>query len=150
MPEPERGRRDANRDGCLDPDPDPDRDGVPVGPDKCPTENAAGRDTNHDGCLDPLPRKRISAEVNLRATPTANGIRIRFLKVQAPRGTKVTVRCGRGCRFAKRASASGEPLAVASRTVTVRKLAGRSFRAGQKIRIYVTRRAGSAPSSSTR
>ena len=31
--------RDANRDGCLDPDPDPDRDGVPLGVDKCPSQN---------------------------------------------------------------------------------------------------------------
>jgi hypothetical protein len=132
--------RDANRDGCLDPDLDPDRDGVPVPADKCPTQNAAGRDVNRDGCLDPVPRKRISADASLRATPTGNGIRVRWLRVKAPKGTKVTVRCGARCRFVKRASASSKPLAVAAKTVTVKKLAGRSFRAGQKIRIYVTRK----------
>jgi hypothetical protein len=132
--------RDANRDGCLDADPDPDRDGVPVGTDKCPTQNAGARDKNRDGCLDPVPRKRISADVSLRATPTAAGIRIRSLRVQAPKGSKVTVRCGRGCRFARRASATGKARAMAAKTVTVKKLAGRTFRAGEKIRIYVTRK----------
>ena len=132
--------RDANRDGCLDPDPDPDGDGVPVARDKCPTQNARARDKDGDGCLDPLPRKRISADARLRAKPTAAGIRVVWLKVIAPRGSKVTVRCGSGCRFAKRATASADVLATASRTLTVKKLTGRSFRAGQKIRIYVTRK----------
>jgi hypothetical protein len=141
-PDQNAAARDANRDGCLDPDLDPDRDGVPVPTDKCPTQNAAGRDTNRDGCLDPLPRKRISADASLRATPTGNGIRVRWLRVKAPKGARITVRCGVRCRFAKRASTpgSGKPLAVAAKTVTVKKLAGRSFRAGQKIRIYVTRK----------
>jgi hypothetical protein len=132
--------RDADRDGCLDPDPDPDKDGVPVGTDKCPTENAAARDKNRDGCLDPAPRKRIRADARLRASPTATGVRIVWLKVIAPKGSRVAVRCGAGCRFAKKASLSEKPLATASKTVTVKKLAGRSFRAGQKIRIYVTRK----------
>ena len=132
--------RDVNRDGCLDPDPDPDRDGVPVGTDKCPTKNAAGRDKNRDGCLDPVPRKRVSADARLRATPTATGLRIVYLRVIAPKGSKVTVRCGARCKFATKAGASGNVLAMASKTVPVTKLAGRSFRAGQRIRIYVTRK----------
>ena len=139
-PDASAAARDADRDGCLDADPDPDRDGVPVGTDKCPTQNAAGRDSNRDGCLDPAPLKRLSADVSMRATPTAAGIRIRSLRVQAPKGAKVTVRCGPGCKFAKKASASAKTRATAAKTVTVKKLAGRSFRAGQKIRIYVTRK----------
>jgi hypothetical protein len=132
--------RDADRDGCLDPDPDPDRDGVLGGADKCPTQSSAARDKNRDGCLDPAPRKRISADARLRATPTASGLRIVYLRVIAPKGSKITVRCGRRCKFAKKAAASGNPLATAARTVAIKKLAGRSFRAGQRIRIYVTRK----------
>ena len=139
-PDQNSSARDANRDGCLDPDPDPDRDGVPLATDKCPGENAAGRDKNRDGCLDPVPRKRVQADAKLRVSPTAAGLRVVSLRVIAPKGAKVTVRCGAGCRFAKRASASGKPLAVASKVVRVKKLAGRTFRAGQKIRIYVTRK----------
>jgi len=145
--------RDSDRDGCLDPDPDPDRDGVPVGADKCPSQNASGRDTNHDGCLDALPRKRVSGDARMRVTPTANGYRVRWLRVSAPKGAKVTVRCGKRCRFAKRASTSrkprvvaakrtarDKPLALAAKTVPIGKLAGRSFRVGDKIRIYITRK----------
>jgi hypothetical protein len=139
-PDQSSSARDADRDGCLDPDPDPDRDGVPIGADKCPTRSAAGRDKNRDGCLDPAPRKRISADARLRATPTASGLRIVYLRVIAPKGSKVMVRCGPGCKFAKKAAASGNVLAMASKTVPVRKLAGRTFRAGQRIRIYVTRK----------
>ena len=139
-PDASAAARDADRDGCLDPDPDPDRDGVVVPADKCPAQNAGARDKDRDGCLDALPRKRISADASMRATPIGNGIRIRWLRIQAPKGSKVTVRCGRDCRFAKRASASGEPLAEAAKTVTVKKLAGRTFRVGSKIRIYVTRK----------
>ena len=140
-PDQNSAARDANRDGCLDPDPDPDGDGVPVGTDKCPTQNARARDKNADGCLDPLPTKRLSGDAKLRATPTANGIRVVSLRVVAPKGAKVTVRCGAGCRFAKRATVSShDVLAFASRTLTVKKIAGRRFSAGQKIRIYVTRK----------
>ena len=73
------------------------------------------RDKNRDGCLDPVPRKRISADARLRATPTATGLRIVSLRVIAPKGAKVTVRCGSGCKFAKKAAASGNVLAMASR-----------------------------------
>jgi hypothetical protein len=128
--------RDADHDGCPDPDLDPDHDGVPVAQDKCPTENASGRDANHDGCLDPAPHKRISADAKLRATPTSSGLKLVYLRVIAPKGSKITVRCGSHCRFAKRASVE----ATAARTVTIKKLAGRTFRAGQRIRIYVTRK----------
>jgi hypothetical protein len=128
--------RDANRDGCLDPDPDPDGDGVPIGADKCPTENARARDKNGDGCLDPLPRKRLSADARLRATPTSSGLRVVWLRVTAPKGSKVTVRCGAGCKYAKKAGLR----ASAARTLSVKKLEGRAFKAGQKIRIYVTRK----------
>ena len=95
--------------------------------DKCPSQNAAARDKNRDGCLDKLPPKRIKADATLSAA-VSGGTRIVSLKVSAPKGTKVTVRCGRGCNFAKRASASvGKPLALASKSVTVKKIAGRIF-----------------------
>jgi hypothetical protein len=128
--------RDADRDGCLDPDPDSDHDGVLTPQDKCPTQDASGRDANHDGCLDPAPHKRISADAKLRATPTATGIRLVYLRVIAPKGSRIAIRCGTGCKIAKRASVE----ATAARTVSIKKLAGRAFRAGQKIRIYVTRK----------
>jgi hypothetical protein len=119
------------------PPPPPNRDGDAFADanDKCPDENSLARDANGDGCLDALPPKapkRLSASVELRASGTGSGYRIRYLRVKAPKGAKVTVRCGRGCRYSKKASVA--------RTVTIRQLAGRTFRFGQKIRIYVTRK----------
>ena len=139
-PDQNAAARDANRDGCLDPDPDPDGDGVPLGADKCPTQNAAARDTNRDGCLDPLPPKRVSADASMRATADGERHCVRRLRVRRPR--------------ARRSPCAAAPLQVREATrrraasrwrwprrrVTVKKLAGRSFRAGQKIRIYVTRK----------
>ena len=124
------------------PPPDSDGDGIADSADKCPSKSGAARDKNRDGCLDPLPPSRLSAEARLRATPTANGLRIVWLRVTAPKGAKVTVRCGTGCKYAKKATAAGggDVLATAARTLTVKKLAGRTFRAGEKIRIYVTRK----------
>jgi hypothetical protein len=139
-PDQNASARDADRDGCLDPDPDADHDGVLGAADKCPTENASGRDANHDGCLDPLPPKRISVDTSLRASATSNGIKVVKLRVvQVPKGAKVTVRCGHGCRFAKTATVAGVVAEIA-RSVTAKTLAGRSLKAGQKIRIYVTKR----------
>lgn len=138
-PDQNASARDANRDGCLDPlppDPDPDKDGVPVPQDKCPGENAAGRDANRDGCLDP---RRLAADAKLRARPTSTGLRLVFLRVSAPKGARVLVRCGRRCRFSRKASVAGAPTATAARTLSVRAVKNRSFKAGQRIRIYVTR-----------
>ena len=140
-PDQNASARDANRDGCLDPDPDPDRDGVPVGTDKCPTVNAAGRDTNRDGCLDKVPLKELKGtRASLRARPTSTGIVVRSLRVNAPRGAKVLVRCGKRCNFTRTAVFSEAPAATAARLLAFKRLAGRSFRAGSRIKIYVSRK----------
>jgi hypothetical protein len=139
-PDQNASARDANHDGCLDPDPDPDHDGVFGAADHCPTQNAAGRDANRDGCLDKAPVPVLKSHATLRATPTATGIRVRFLRVTAPRGAKVRVRCGRRCTFAKTAVFSEAPAATAARLVSFKRLAGRSFRAGTRIKIYVTKK----------
>lgn len=140
-PDQNSSARDANGDGCLDADPDPDRDGVPIGPDKCPTQNAAGRDANHDGCLDKAPLKVLKgADVSLRARPTDSGIMVRTMRVTAPRGAKVLVRCGRRCRFAKTAEFSEAPAATAARLLAFKRLAGRSFKSGARIKIYVSKK----------
>jgi hypothetical protein len=140
-PDQNASARDANRDGCLDPDPDPDHDGVFGAADHCPTQNAAGRDANRDGCLDKVPLKELKgARASLRATPTNTGIRVRSLRVTAPRGAKVLVRCGRRCKFAKTALFSEAPVATAARLVTFKRLAGRSFSAGARIKIYVSKK----------
>lgn len=139
-PDQNSAARDANRDGCLDPDLDADRDGVLLSADKCPSQNAAARDKNRDGCLDKLPPKRIKADATLKAAVIGGTLHVFSLKVSAPKGAKVTVRCGPGCKFAKKASASGKPLALAAKLVNVKKLAGRNFHKGDKIRIYVTRK----------
>ena len=114
---------------------------MPVGPDRCPTQNAAGRDANRDGCLDPAPIAVVKGtRASLRATPTRTGIRVRSLRVTAPRGAKVLVRCGRRCRFSKTAVFSEAPAATAARLVTFKRLAGRTFRAGTRIKIYVSKK----------
>jgi hypothetical protein len=138
-PDQNASARDANRDGCLDPDLDSDHDGIAIPADRCPAQNATGRDANHDGCLDPKPRKRVSADAKLGVVATSSGVRVRFLRVTAPKHAKVLVRCGRHCRFARTATAAFAPLAQAARVVSFKKLAGRAFAAKQRIKIYVTR-----------
>jgi hypothetical protein len=138
-PDQNASARDANGDGCLDPDPDPDHDGVFGAADRCPTQNAAGRDANRDGCLDPAVIPVISARATLRARPTSKGIQVRFLRVTAPHGARVVVRCGRRCSFAKTAIFSEAPAATAARLVSFKRLVGRSFKAGTRIKIYVSK-----------
>ena len=98
---------------------DADRDGVLDSSDQCRT--LPGRAPT--GCP-----PRLSAEVTLRATPTANGIALIAVDVTAPRGSRVQVTCP-GCgRQAKTA-----------RTVRFPALRGTQLRAGSRLRIYVTK-----------
>jgi hypothetical protein len=78
-------------------DPDPDSDGVRGAADKCPGKGTRGRDLNQDGCED---RKRQEIDVKWRIVPTSGrGIIMRELRLSGTRkGTKVTVKCSRGCR----------------------------------------------------
>jgi len=79
------------------PDPDPDSDGVRGAADRCPTVGTGGRDGNLDGCPD---KRRQSAGVKWRIVPTAGrGVIIQELRLSGLRsGTRVRVRCSRGCR----------------------------------------------------
>jgi hypothetical protein len=100
-------------------------------------------DTDGDGVLDDVDRcdrlrgtransgcpTRLRANALIRAVPTASGIRLVSLRIDATRGSRVQVSC-RGCgRQVKRA-----------RTVGFPRLRGRSFRAGSRIVIRVTKR----------
>ena len=84
--------------GCAAPTPPPDTDGDGLidQVDKCPRQDGRGRDANRDGCLDPL---KLLADAKLKYLNRSNGIRVRSLKVDnVVRGSRVRVRCSRGCR----------------------------------------------------
>jgi PKD domain len=102
--------------------------------------------------LSPFPIVRIAGRV------TRRGTRVRILRVKAPLGTKVSVRCaGRSCPFQKQVLAvpTGSKK-VAAVSVRVRRLE-RLLRPGVRVRVYVTKpgaigkytkfrfRAGNAP-----
>ncbi|HEX2232856.1 MAG TPA: hypothetical protein VHG69_05780 [Thermoleophilaceae bacterium] len=99
---------------------DTDGDGVLDADDDCP--RTAG--TRRNGC--PV---RIVADVNFRAQPTASGIRFLSFRVEAPRRSRVQVRCP-GC---------GRQV-LNARTVGFPRMRGRSLRAGSRIVVTATRR----------
>jgi hypothetical protein len=71
---------------------------------------------------------RISADATLIATGLSSGIRVNSLKVSAPRGARVEVKCSRGCRTqARTASTLGFP-----------GLRGARLPVGAKLEIFVT------------
>lgn len=84
--------------------------------------------------LSPFPVVRIAGRIRARGT------RVRLLRVDAPRGAKVSVRCsGSGCPFRKQVRAiSSAPSTVSARTLRVRRLE-RFLPAGVKVRVYVTK-----------
>jgi hypothetical protein len=83
--------------GLAPSDPDPDRDGIRGPADNCPDKGTRGRDINQDGCED---RRRQTVDVKWRIVPTSGrGVIIKELRLKgAGKGTKVSVRCSRGCR----------------------------------------------------
>ena len=85
--------------------------------------------------LSPFPVVRIAGRI------TKRGTRVRLLRVDAPVGTKLSVRCtGRGCPFKKQVRAV--PTRAKSRTavsVRVRRLE-RLLLPGVRVRVYVTKR----------
>lgn len=117
----------------------------------------------------PTRATRLRADTNLRARATPNGIQVTTMRVSAPRGARVSVRCTRrACRPQSiRASQGGtltdpigpvspasagaarkggsarasrsEPQAQAARTLSVRNLRNRRLKAGSAIEIRVTR-----------
>lgn len=102
---------DTDGDGELDP------------LDKCPTQPGTA-----DGC--PVELRVLPT---LRATPTGRGIRVRSLSVEAPRGSRVRVRCSRGCSFTQTRTV------VASRPLRFARLANRQLPAGARLEITVTK-----------
>ena len=100
---------------------DTDGDSVLDDVDKC--DRLRGP-SNEAGC----PR-RLRAAVTLRAVPLATGIRLVALRVNATRGSRVSVRCG-GCR----------PQVKRARNVAFGRLRGKRLRAGTNLVIRVTRR----------
>jgi len=121
---------DCSGADAVPPPPDGDADGVPDASDKCKTENASRRDTNRDGCLDPLP---LDANAVLTAVPTSRGVKIIRLRVSAPNGARVIVKCSRGC-----ARTSKKATAFAARTIEIRALRNKVLRSGTRVRIWVT------------
>lgn len=108
--------------------PDTDGDGRLDEIDRCPTR---------PGVVNGCPR-RLDRQVRtpFAFASTADGVRLRFLKVDAPRKTRVDVRCTHGA-CSHRAL---ETVARAARTLRLRFLTGRRLRAGTKIEIRVTQR----------
>lgn len=100
---------------------DRDRDGVFDVLDDCDTVAAMTR----SGCP---PELRVTP--TLRATPTGNGIQVRSLSVDAPRGSRVRVRCRRGCSFNQ---------ARTARSVGFAGLRNRRLPAGARLEIFVTK-----------
>jgi hypothetical protein len=93
--------------------------------------------TQKDGprLLSPFPVVRIAGRI------TRRGTRVRILRVSAPVGSKISVRCsGRACPFKKQVRAV--PTAAGSRgavTFRVRRLE-RLLLPGVRVRVYVTKR----------
>ncbi len=102
---------------------DSDGDGELDALDKCP--NQAG---TVNGC--PVELRVLPT---LRATPTGRGIRVRSLSVEAPRGSRVRVRCMRGCSFTQTRTV------VANRPLRFARLANRQLSAGARLEITVTK-----------
>ena len=101
---------------------DTDGDGVLDGDDECRTlAGPPGRDCP----------TRLRADSSLRAQPTAGGIEVLALSVTAPRRSRVSVSCSRGCRREVKRARS---------TVNFRRIRGSNLSAGSRIVIRVTRR----------
>lgn len=101
---------------------DTDGDGVLDTADRCRRLEGTARNS---GC----PRRpRVNA--TLRALPTASGIELAGLDVRAPRGSRVAVRCSRGCRPQVKRARS---------TVGFPALRGLELVAGTRLEIRVTR-----------
>ena len=73
----------------------------------------------------------VRGTATIRAKPTANGIQLLGLAITATRGSRVEVRCSRGCR---------RQVKRAKRKVRFGALRGKRFRAGTKIVVRVTKR----------
>jgi PKD repeat protein len=84
--------------------------------------------------MSPFPLVRIAGRI------TSRGTRVRLLRIDAPKGAKVSIRCsGRGCPFGKKVRIARAPEARTARLVRVRPLE-RLLRPGVRVRIFVTRR----------
>jgi PKD repeat protein len=89
--------------------------------------------------------------VRLSATITRLGLRIDRVTVEAPRRTRIKVRChGRGCPFSRysvvnvkgtnpRVTRHGAPGARMARALRVRLLEGRLLRAGVRLELFITK-----------
>ncbi len=74
----------------------------------------------------------------MRATPLGRGVLVRYLRVTAPAGARISVSCTLArCRSFARTVPS--IAGVRRRTVTVTTLRNRALRTGTTVRIYVTR-----------
>lgn len=104
---------------------DRDRDGVFDVLDQCDTLAAPPGQTN--GCP-----PELRATSTLRAMPTGNGIKVRSLSVDAPRGSRVRVRCRRGCRFSQSRTAGSRPVGFS-------RVRNRRLPARARLEIFVTR-----------
>lgn len=114
-------------------DPDPDQDGVRGAADKCPNSGTEGRDGNRDGCPD---RMRQTADVKWRIIPTSgSGVILKELRIlQARKGTRIRVRCSRGCRT------KSYKLRRSRKTVSARSFGAGRVPPGAKIDVVVTRK----------
>lgn len=103
---------------------DRDGDGVLDALDKCPRDPGTSA-----GCP-----QELRALPTLRATPTARGIQIRSLSVEASRGARIQVRCRRGCSYNQTRTAT------TARPVRFATLRNRRLPAGARLEIFVTKK----------
>jgi hypothetical protein len=83
--------------------------------------------------LSPFPVVRIAGRI------TKRGTRVRLLRVSAPAGTRVSVRCtGRSCPFSKRVRTISTSAKSLTASVRVRRLE-RLLLPGVRVRVYVTK-----------
>ena len=117
-----------------------------VGDPRCPTSAQSTRDRNRDGCLDPAAGEAARRGSRLPRRADRDGLRVVFLQRHRTEGFKGARALRRRCRFARKASAAGRPIAFAARTCRSRSSPDVIPRRAE-IRIYVTRRDGSACTS---
>ena len=126
-PDQNAAARDANRDGCLDPDPDPDRDGVLMRRRQVPEPERRGPRQEPRRLPRPAPaqadqgRRHAARHADGERHPHRCSLQVHRRR----RARRSRSAAARGCKFAKTASASRQAAGDRrAKTVTVKKLAG--------------------------
>lgn len=108
---------------------DRDGDGIPDSLDKCPDQNRGPVDPDNNGCPGPFPRLRPI--ISMKAKIVGSRFRIVAISVRVPKGTKVAVKCAKGCKKSQVRTAA---------TVTFKRFKGLAVKKGAVIEIRSTRK----------